>query len=79
MSNCNTEQSTALSCSIPVSVLFEAPWNLQWGDEVFAKLIAKNIYGNSPTSRFGSGAVLYIPPDAPATVTSSNSGDRVVI
>jgi hypothetical protein len=69
--NCNGANSaivSALSCTIPVSVLRAAPFSLPWGTNVFAKVIATNSKGNSTESNFGNGAIITTTPDAPINV-----------
>lgn len=41
------------------------PFSLQWGDEIWAKIIAYNDYGMSEESELGNGATIYTYPDAP--------------
>jgi hypothetical protein len=45
-----------------------APWNYVWGQSIFAKIIASNIYGDSIVSELGNGARLITYPDAPISV-----------
>jgi hypothetical protein len=45
-----------------------APFELAWGAEVYAKVLATNIFGNSLTSEAGNGAELITSPDKPLTV-----------
>ena len=42
-----------------------APFNLPWGESVYAKVIATNIYGDSLISNEGNGAVIITYADAP--------------
>lgn len=42
-----------------------APFNLAWGDSVYAKVFAVNVYGHSLVSEQGNGAILITYPDAP--------------
>ena len=48
-----------------MQTLRAAPFELPWGSEVFAKLVAKNAYGESPESDAGGGAIMVGVPDAP--------------
>jgi hypothetical protein len=43
----------------------DAPFALTWGDSVWAKLVAYNIYGDSGVSDIGNGAIIYTNPDPP--------------
>ena len=59
---------TAVSCVIPVANLKAAPFSLDWGSSVYAKVTATNSYGNSLESDAGNGAVITTTPDAPTNV-----------
>jgi cellulase/cellobiase CelA1 len=50
-------------------VLRAAPFNLDWGVSVFAKLIARNVYGDSALSSAGNGAILTTRPDPPTNLS----------
>lgn len=63
--NCDMQDSTETSCTIPVTVLKTAPYSLDWGASVFAKVIAINFYGESYESLAGNGAVITTNPDKP--------------
>jgi hypothetical protein len=41
------------------------PYSLPWGSEVYARVTAINIYGNSVESVEGNGAIILTQPDAP--------------
>jgi hypothetical protein len=60
---------------IPVSVLKAAPFSLDWGDSVYAKIVATNIKGNSLSSDAGNGAIIVTNPDPPTNL-AENSADR---
>jgi hypothetical protein len=50
LTNCNGLDSTIMqthSCYVLISDLMIAPYYLTWGSEIYAKVIAKNIIGNS--------------------------------
>lgn len=55
----------ATECSVPVRILRNAPFNLPWGSNIHAKLVATNIYGDSLESAVGNGALMITFPDAP--------------
>ena len=57
--------NTATTCTVPVTTLRSAPFNLDWGDSVFVKVKATNIYGDSLESLEGNGAIITTSPDAP--------------
>jgi hypothetical protein len=65
LTNCDMSASTATTCSVPVSSLRSSPYSLQWGDSVYAKVFATNIYGNSLVSDEGNGAIITTTPDRP--------------
>ena len=52
-------------CWIPLDVLTSPPFSLIKGNSVHAKILATNMYGDSPLSIEGNGAVMIIVPDAP--------------
>lgn len=52
-------------CRIPVQFLKDAPFNLPWGESVFAKVTAFNHRGSSGTSEAGNGAIIVTRPDPP--------------
>jgi hypothetical protein len=51
-----------------VQTLREEPFSLDWGDSVYATIIAVNDYGDSATSQPGNGAVIITYADAPINV-----------
>jgi hypothetical protein len=48
-----------------------APFALAWGDEVYAKIIATNIYGDSLVSDPGNNAIILTVPDAPVSLANN--------
>jgi hypothetical protein len=56
---------------VPSSVLNQAPFNLAWGAQVYAQIIAYNIYGNSTVSSPGSGAIILTSPAAPVNLAEN--------
>ncbi len=48
-------------------MLISSPYNLQWGTNVTAKVVATNFYG-SVISAPGGGAIILTSPDPPANV-----------
>ena len=77
LTNCDMSLSVQTSCVIPVETVRNAPYSLEWGSGVYAKVIAKNNYGDSAESEAANGAVIIKEPEAPlslanvAEVTSS--------
>lgn len=43
----NPDIMTARSCTMPISTLYAAPFNMVLGDHIYAKVIAYNDYGDS--------------------------------
>lgn len=68
LANCDMASSTATSCVIPVAVLRETPFSIEWGSSVFAKVVATNQYGDSTESLEGNGAVIVTTPGAPTSL-----------
>ena len=58
------------SCSVPSSHFVGSPFNLEWGDQVFAKIIASNWRGSSPESGVSNGVVILSVPDAPINLVN---------
>lgn len=53
ITNCNGSNAdivSASACSIPISTLIAAPYSLNWGDSVYAKVVATNVVGDSVIS-----------------------------
>lgn len=65
--------NTATTCTIPIATLKAAPYSLEWGSSVYAKVIAINIYGDSDESVEGNGAIIVTTPDAPTTLEEDYS------
>lgn len=61
---------TTRQCQISLSTLRAAPFNLVKDDSVNVKVISTNVYGDSPFSSVGSGAVIQYVPDAPVSLTN---------
>jgi len=59
------------SCTVPISTLVAAPFNLQWGSTIYATISAVNIYGTSVISTSVSGAVIVTVPDAPMNLANN--------
>jgi hypothetical protein len=57
--------SDAKQCTVLVSTLKDAPYSLDWGTSIFAKVVAYNIYGDSEISEAGNGAIIITYADAP--------------
>lgn len=53
------------SCTVPIYILMEYPYNLPWGSSIRASVIAYNDFGDSDESDFGNGAIITTSPDSP--------------
>ena len=49
------------------------PFNFDWGQSIYAKIIASNAYGDSAESDVGNGAILMTKPDAPINLAEDVS------
>jgi hypothetical protein len=56
---------SAHQCEVPVEILINPPFSLPWGSDVYAKVIATNVYGDSLESPVGNGAKIITYPDVP--------------
>jgi hypothetical protein len=68
MVNCDGTVTTIIlnkECILPFTTLRNAPFSLEFGDSVFAKVVAINYYGESESSDEGNGAIVLLVPDAP--------------
>ncbi len=63
LTNCDMSTSIATTCTIPVTALRASPFSLAWGSSVYAKVVAKNLYGSSLESSAGNDAVITTTPD----------------
>jgi hypothetical protein len=76
LTDCDGSQSSivaAASCVIPVNTLRNAPYSLDWGSSVYAKLIATNVEGSSIESLSGNGAIIITDPTAPSNLIEEYS------
>mgnify|MGYP002636778377 CR=1 FL=1 len=53
---------------MPISVIRDDPFYLDWGSSVYVIVVATNIVGDSLPSSEGNGAVIVTVPDAPINV-----------
>ena len=65
LTDCNRLALPTVTCTIPVITLKTTPFEIPWGDHIWAKVIAINAYGNSLTSDAGNGAEIITYPDSP--------------
>lgn len=71
LTSCNGSGSSIVSstqCSIPSALLNASPFNIVWGNSVWAKLSAINVYGESSMSSVGNGGIIITKPDAPLNI-----------
>lgn len=59
---------SSLTCTVPLSTLTSAPYNLIFTDSVFVTVSAENIMGSSGNSSPGGGAFIITKPDAPVNL-----------
>lgn len=55
-------------CIVPLEVLYVEPYNLVLRESVQVKIISTNYYGDSIYSDAGSGAIIWVVPDAPINI-----------
>jgi hypothetical protein len=61
----------AVQCSVPLLTVRSAPFLLEFGDSIFAKIVAINYYGESLESDEGNGAIVLLVPDAPTNLADA--------
>ena len=85
LTSCDGSDSTIVSqtqCSVPITSLLTAPFNLDWGASITAYVIATNSKGNSEESQTGNGALISTNPAAPISlseVTSLRTASSITI
>lgn len=52
-------------CFIYLDTLIVEPYSLVLNEEIYAKIIATNVYGDSPFSSRGNSGLTKLDPDAP--------------
>lgn len=65
-----TEIINSRTCSVPISTLLVAPFNLPWGSSIYAIVTSTNYYGTSVDSNAGNGAVILTVPDPPINLAN---------
>ena len=66
-----TSTPTLESCFIDLYVLITSPFNLELNGEIWAKVVATNVYGDSLASEAGNGALTKLVPDAPVSLENN--------
>lgn len=67
------ETLTAKRCTIPSVTFISTLYGLNWGDKVYAKVIAHNSYGDSEESPISNPTVLMTNPEAPINLIENTS------
>lgn len=67
LTDCNRLDLATVSCTIPVITLKTTPFEIPWGESIWARIVAINDYGISATSEAGNGAIIITYPDAPVS------------
>jgi hypothetical protein len=70
----STDAISTLSCTVPLSTLQLTPYNLEYSDGIYARIIATNFYGDSLQSNSGNGALMVLVPDAPTNLLKNTTG-----
>jgi len=74
LDDCNGSLQSIVSsrtCTVPLTSLYNSPFNLALGDHIYAIIIAVNSYGNSVQSTPGDGASVVLVPDAPINIANN--------
>lgn len=56
---------------IPVTEFINRPFNLTWGANITARVVASNFYGSSVTSNPGGGAIILTSPGPPLNLVEN--------
>lgn len=59
------------TCYIPTNTFITALYGLQWGQDITAKVLAYNLYGDSAVSLESTPLMLMTEPDAPVSLTEN--------
>lgn len=54
-----------------MSTLISSPYNLNYGDSVYAKVSAANVVGSSTESTVGNGGIVVMAPSAPLSLANN--------
>lgn len=72
---CDGQSVVTTQCLIPAAVLNASPFDLTWGSDVYAKITATNLYGDSFVSLIGNGGTIVTIPNKPINLIE-NYPDR---
>jgi hypothetical protein len=70
----STSSLSTMSCTVPLSTLQLTPYDLEYSDGIYARIIATNFYGDSLQSNSGNGALMVLVPDAPTNLLKNTAG-----
>jgi len=76
MSYCDASQPSIRDptiCTIPLTVLYAAPYSLPLKSLIEVRVTAKNNYGDSITSEVGGNAIIQYVPDAPVSLSTNTT------
>jgi hypothetical protein len=73
LTNCNRLSTPTVTCSIPIDALTTTPYSIVWGELIYAKIAAINVYGISVVSDAGTGAIIITYADAPISLAENFS------
>jgi hypothetical protein len=59
-------------CEINIATLLAAPYNVDGGDHIWAKVSAANVYGESAQSSAGNDAMYTREPDSPISLAEDS-------
>jgi large repetitive protein len=71
MVNCDGSASLIVmekQCTVPVSLLLDAPFDIPYGSSIFARVKAYNVIGSSEWSEAGNGALIVSVPSKPTNL-----------
>lgn len=75
-SNCDGNDATIIStrqCTVPLATLTTGPYSLNVGDQIYIKVVATNVKGDSVASIEGSDSLVITSPDAPLNLVEDTS------
>jgi hypothetical protein len=74
MTDCDGTSGTIVAqtgCNIPIATLTSAPFSMPWGTNIWVKISATNLVGESAYSAEANGAVIETAPDPPITLANN--------
>jgi hypothetical protein len=74
LASCDGTTDTVLTtrfCSVPITTLRAAPFEVDWGKTAHARVSATNIKGTSDYSEVGFGGTIEKAPDAPINLADN--------